>query len=232
MLVVLGIGMVLTRHVGLFFSLGIFLAFAFQPSMGWRKGLVFILPVLLVFILWNFGLMAEGVAGRVETLKSPVSGGTWSRLQNIEYYLGAVSTWVFPNAIPKVVRIPAFIGLASLLVYFLRGQLSKSDQAKSLLIISASYYVLMHVSFLIDESSADRYLMPIYPLFLIAFVSLLEKTVIRRSHWMKYLVIIWLLYPLTRTVKNTFFWREKICNELQTKTSSPINENYDLKQDG
>ena len=78
-----------------------------------------------------------------------------------------------------------------------------------LLVIGLSYYLLMHVSFLIYESSAERYLVPIYPLIAILSFKLLEEFTLRKRKWIVYLAVIWLLYPFSRTVKNSLFWREK-----------------------
>ena len=230
-LAALAMAMVMTRHVGLFVVIGIFLAMFFNPHIGWRSALVILLPAILVFLVWNFGLMSEGFSERLTTLKAPVAGGSWARLQNIEYYLGAASTWLLPHNLNKLLRIVLFIIVIKSILFLTRRNIKRSYIARTLLIVIASYYFMMHTSFLIDESSADRYLVPIYPLAIILIFHLLAQVSVQGHKLLKYLVVIWLLYPAGRTVKNTIFWKDKICNEAQNVTSVNIKDNYKLNRD-
>jgi hypothetical protein len=115
--------------------------------------------------------------------------------------------------------------------YFSRRIFSGSPIARMLLIIAVTYYLLMHLSFLIDQSSADRYLAPIYPLVLIAVFHLAERSTYLKHKLIKIIVVIWLLYPMSRLIKNTIFWQAKICQEDRASTSVHLMENSLVKQE-
>lgn len=217
--------MVLTRHVGLFFVFGIFIAMSLDRSLGWINGLIVLIAGLGMFLIWNFAIMSDGMADRVHTLSAPIAAGKFARFQNIEYYLGAASSWLLPNAINKWVRILFFLVVSVGFFLMVRSKGSKPGVVKIFLIISLTYYILMHISFLIVESSADRYLMPIYPLVAITVFSIFESLSIKVK-WPIIIVLVWLIYPVSRTIKNSLFWKEKICADNKDAISEILMDNY------
>ena len=216
--IILGVLLMLTRHVGLYFVLGFSLALLYSREVNYKYALAYLGTGIIVFMLWNFLFMHSGIESRIVTLKSPVSGGTWARLDNIGFFLEAASKWILPNSLPYWLRmgvVITVIGGTSGYLWMLR----KNDfffSVMSLVIIVATYYGLMHVAFRIDPFSAERYIMPIFPISVIIFFMVLEQVANLKHKYCRYLMLVsllWLLYPAYRTAKNTEFWQVKLCNE-------------------
>ena len=134
-------------------------------------------------------------------------------------YLSSLGLWLSPTVVSEHIRIVLVAILAiGILVAFYFRKLSMSPHAlvfsKILLACIIIYYGARSILER-DLDEIDRYLSEIYPLSML-FIGMVADAVIVRFNAKRKLIIfslsfIWLMYPVTRTVKNAVFWHSNNC---------------------
>jgi hypothetical protein len=213
---VLSIFLSLIRHVGIFFILGYFLAILLDNSNKKWKAFLYLVIGSSGFVIWNLLIMVGGFYDRILTFSAPIRSNSFVRLDNIFLFLNGSSLWILPNNLPAWFRISVLIALIILLSIGLFKVIKRNPQStlKGFVIIIVTYYILMHLAFKLYISSEERYLVPIFPLFILVALStievLKEKIGVKFSI-VKLIIFLWLFYPVVRTVKNAMFWHDKNC---------------------
>jgi len=221
-LAVLSVFLSLIRHVGIFFILGYFLAILLDNSNKKWKAFLYLIIASSGFIIWNLSIMFGGFYERILTFSAPIRSNSFVRLDNILLFLNGSSLWILPNNLPAWFRISVLIVLIILLAIGLFKVIKRSPQTilKGFVIIIVTYYILMHLAFKLYISSEERYLMPIFPLFiLVAFstIEVLKEKIGVKFYIVKLIIFLWLFYPVVRTVKNAMFWHDKNCPVVVNK---------------
>lgn len=218
-LVVTGLCLVMTRHTGIFFIFGFSLALFMAGREYRRHALVYLLSGVAIFALWNLGVGLSGMGERLQTLTSPITHASSARAQNFVFYYDALSKWFLPGNLSLTFRsiILALVFTGGLVMARIKmGRFELNREAIALLIIGSTYYLMMHMPFLIDPTSAERYILPVYPVFMILLFMIIDRKLASSANIFATIVIllfIWLSYPVLRIVKNVYFWQDKLCQE-------------------
>lgn len=215
-IMVLAILLCLSRKAGiLFIGFGSFFVLLFS-SVKWK----FFRPLLaIVFII--FALFFYGYLGETNYIgERPTTSGF---LIHFEGYTNSLSTFLLPRVVPYGPRVVAFTAaLIYALTVIVSGQL---DSFKRRFLYTSSsvvalYFLTRLFYFRPDVSEMDRYLSPVYPI-LFAIIAMgidgLTRLPIKKFHILKIIVLLWFLYPITRTIKNIALWSQLPTKKLVVK---------------
>lgn len=178
--VILGFFLCLQRNAGIFFIAGAALWY-------WdlRKSII-------LFVIGSSGVVAWNVYAGI--------AGEYDYFASFFHNTSVIATELMRVIAPvPAVILPVVIGF---LIYFLRKDL--------LLVLMACYVAGLVVIFRFEAYDADRYIAVIVPFFLIsafrAFEIVVEKQTSGVQKMLMIVVVCWLLYPFSRTVKNAVQW--------------------------
>lgn len=213
--------LILQRHSGIFLVFGLSLVLLIQArsSLQVFSSLSYFALGSLSFWLWNGGF-SEGTHDRISSLIDPLLLLDFERyFLNLQAFGYAISYWVVPYHTIWVL----VVGLGMTLVLLLgplRWKLvvSKGEmQVYALLLISfLVYYFFLHLPHTVIPDDPERYLSPLYPLFIWLVLVPLDwiprKGVNTLGGKITLMVLaIWLSYVTVRSVKNVVFWHGTRC---------------------
>jgi len=197
------------RFAGIFISLATILFFGINyKTASLKHTSLFVIITFLPIIIWLF--LVPGIINfRIDEYQSTQPSDF---LHNVFVMADALSLYLLPRNLPSVFRILHAI----FLVIFIVGKnhrIIKFSFPLLCMIIFAVYYLGIHLFFRIPMSSSEKYLAPILPLLIIVLFFTLDRLYTKRKVLLLSVCLIWLLYPLSRSIKNSIFWKAKICIE-------------------
>lgn len=212
----------LQRNPGIFFIFGTGLALFFFGSRKWA--VIYVSTASSAWALWtSYSIYHRGWGFH------SVSESWFQKSPEIGYdLLNVISAWFFPLIIPTFWR---FILLGLGLVLFL-GLLRKGNVQKyldhysaSLGIILGLYGMILLLLERVGYHETERYLSVIYPIFFLLFFRYLaigcdtiKSPRIRQGLFL--ILIIWMIYPLGRSLKNVTLWHQRNCQEVSTQAQT------------
>jgi hypothetical protein len=193
------------RKAGLLFFTGTGLGFILFLNSWPRVWKILIIAgcLLLIIIFYRFDLIGE----------APRVSNFW---ESTVAYVDFLSAWLLPLNFPIWIRVVVFVGLLSFVgVSIFRGDYEEkiSKFLKILFTVFVSYCIIRLFFFRPDPSEIDRYLAPVFPIFFILLLasidSVLRNASLRIRQVTIALIVLWLLYPALRTVKNATLWHTR-----------------------
>ncbi|MEO1653619.1 MAG: hypothetical protein AAFU64_08745 [Bacteroidota bacterium] len=146
---------------------------------------------------------------------------------NLYWHTEAITAWLFPLPLSFPLRLILLLGLLILLISIWNTFKSEIDKdRRSFLWALIWIFIVYSLGMLIQQatnfSDSTRYQSPNYPLvflFLLAMGDLWGQFV--QSKWAKKMLlltlVLWLLYPTIRAVKNAQHWQKVNCQEITKK---------------
>jgi len=203
------------RFAALFVGLGtlIFLLLRFR-TIPFKHLIVFALISFTPFLVWLL-VVPDIFIFRIDEFQETHFGDF---LHNSYVLLHALSLWILPNIIPIYIRIVAIILLFGLII-FKSFQKKQTLLSQYCIVLFFTYFLGLHFFFRIPIDTAEKYLTPMVPVLIPAILISINSWY-QTSTFRKFVIpifIIWLIYPVARTTKNAFFWKEKICIENTSK---------------
>lgn len=182
--IIVGFFLCLQRNAGLFFVIG-----AAIYLWDIRRSLMLLLLSSSGLVAWN---IYAGIAGEHEYFLSMFHNMT-------------VLMTELMHVIAPITGLFLFVVIGGLF-YFLKHD----EKTKPLSILTITYVICMSLIFRFEAYDADRYISIVVPFFMILVFRALEialpkQTSTRRTVLM-ILIVCWLAYPLSRTVKNAIQW--------------------------
>ena len=182
--IILGFLLCLQRHAGLFFVIG-----AAVWMWDLRRSLLLLFISSSGFVAWNI-------------YASVIDDNQY--LHSIPQNLSVMSASMMRSLLP----IPGIFLLivVGVMIYFLRSD--KKTRLMSILVLTYFFGMICLVLFLVDD--IERFMAVVIPFFMILVFRTLEMVAARQTSVARkmliVLVICWLMYPLSRTVKNAVQW--------------------------
>ena len=215
---------VLTRYVGLFLIPASLIYLIKNQKVERKKISLFLFISMILPALWflrNYFLSGSFTGFRSE--------GFQTFPKNILVMADTLTSWTLPLQIPITFRLLLFfIAAVTLVPVFF--------QSKSFLkipfVTAAVYFFSLLICYLFFsfEEPRDRLLSPAFvPFSIFIFASLenfwLRYNFLRKKNILKILILIWLIYPFSRSLKHTHRWHHhgvEIYNQSFWKNSETI----------
>ena len=207
----------LIRLGGIIFPVTIFTVLLFSnfKLLKQPKFLVGLALSVSGFVLWR--LYAQiSIGGQI---RMPFALEGISLISYQTDYLSSLSLWFTPIFLNEYLRISVVVlVIVLLLILFLINKhkmaLASLNYTRILVASIIVYYVVRSI-FKRDPDEIDRYLSEIYPLGIL-FMGIVVDVAINQVTIKKRLIIlticfVWLIYPVTRTIKNAVFWHTNNC---------------------
>lgn len=203
----LGILLVLHRHVGIIFV--IFTgAYLFVFLKGSLRQAVFTAIPILVFVLWQYLLWEE-----TDSLRRMDHTAGLDVFRNTSYFMQSFSTWFFPLVPGFKSIVPLFI-MPSLLIFIGVVQIAFKTRIdyhfrQYLFFLMIVYIIIMDLKGELFYSDIERYLSAIYIPFIILFLLSIEKIAKGFPKLLlttNFILVLWSLYTFIRSIKNILFW--------------------------
>lgn len=161
------------------------------------------------FIIWLTLL-----PGVIDFRMNEYQSNQWNDLaNNVFVMLHALSLYLFPLGLPSLLRIFPVV-LFIIFIYVRNRRMDLFSFPFLCILIFVVYYSAFHYFFRIPISSSEKYIAPILPIFILVIFYTLDR--LKYAKWNVLLIsvcLVWLLYPLSRSIKNSNFWNDKICVE-------------------
>lgn len=148
--------------------------------------------------------------------------------QNLDHYLNAISAWFVPLVIPLLMRASAFIvGLFLIAWWMKKHDLRLNKFTKTLLTTATTYIVFLQLTERISFHETERYAAVVFPLLWLVFFQVCDAVseyIAPNRQWLLTgLMVVWLSYPILRTVKNIHLWQTRTCKfgYVKHQTSDP-----------
>jgi hypothetical protein len=217
----------LQRNTGIFFVFLIVIFLFIQNYILLRKTAnkhlkIFILPILygsfssICFIAWHI---------RCELLSSDKINFTENifdfPLWHVLYFAThRMTIFILPPQIPYPLRMLIFILLLCFVTYH-TYKISKNKDISSIYYffpILVIGYIIILISLLRNfDADGDRYLAPIHSIFVLCLGIFCEKVMpfLRYKKIVTLCLALFLLYPITRSIKNIEFWHHTNCSIIK-----------------
>lgn len=200
------------RFAGIFLIFPL-LGFLILTSGNKRILIVSIFVLLLLTIGWVF-FFQEGFLGRWDRFIHPYFSGRLIPFEfNLFSYLKALNSWFFPYTIDGFFsRLISFI---IILIVILKSSKRYFTLKKSIVFLSPLlfliYFFLMMSVFKVEYYAAERYLSIFYLLIILNIFLQIDDTFdsikSNKFKWgISFIIIIFALYSILRTIKNIYFW--------------------------
>ncbi len=222
-LILLGVLLCLQRYAGLFMVPAFVLmliGYGKVNRITMRRGLLYGVASALPTLIW-IGLHYQQKGKGFSAFASNLLVSFFPNLIR-SYYQDIFFSWFLPSQL--VFQLGQFYLMAMLIlliIVWIRTKIRLTKGQVFLLMISLTYYLLL---LLIDYASVnagvkdfsylsdlERYLAVLYVPVLLLLFSVTDQNVDRLSAFQKrilfVLLIIWSLYPVARTIKNSIDWR-------------------------
>ncbi len=205
-IILCGLGMLFTRHIGIFFTgvSGLYLLFwSYQQTSLSKRG-----PWLnaslgpFLFLAWHYAVIQK-----IQSLKILNYTLELDLVYNLHVMGQGFTQWIMP--LPRtslhLLSIPVFLGLLLFLVYETFAHHHAKRWILSLLALSSlSYIGLMLLKGDLLPDDIERYLSLVYIQGAVLCMHRLSRQ--KLSFMYSWLFALWLLYPALRTLKNLSFW--------------------------
>lgn len=194
------------RKAGLLFFVGTSLGFILFLNSWPRiwKMITIVGCILLIIILYRFNLIGE----------TPQVSNFWESTID---YVDFLSAWLLPLNFPIWIRVVVFLGLLTFIgvsVFRKNNEEKISKFLKILFTVFVTYCTIRLFFFRPDPSEMDRYLTPVFAIFFILLFASIERILRNSSQGIRQvtmaLFVLWLLYPVLRTVKNSTLWHNRL----------------------
>lgn len=211
-LLVTGFLLCIQRNAGLFWVVGVCLWMVFDEKSTFSKNM---LRALLFFIVSTSGLWAWNF---YNTFFLPANFNFYkhSFFQDWTYNVMLIAE-THVNMIIPVHNIITIFLVSGFVIAFVVYMLKSNKERKFLFFIStwiiytAGYSVMAKL----DVYEMDRYFSVITPMFFLLLIFCAEKLLKGFSSKLQLacmvVMVCWLVYPITRTLKNVQFWHERSC---------------------
>ncbi len=217
----------LQRNTGIFIVLALGLCILLQ-KYSWqnlRWAVSYIVFSLLGFVIWH--IRCEILTPAKVNLTENIFDFPINHV--IYFSLHRLSTWFFPPQIPYFVRIML---LFLVIIYLIKEwikiyKINNPKTALQLLPIIIGVYVVSFIILLRNfDADGDRYFAPIHAVFVLWLGILIDNKfknnnfslvkIIKISHSnikniILFFLLLWLCYPILRTLKNVEFWHQNNC---------------------
>ena len=215
--------LLLTRHAGIFLVVGTVLALVLVANSKSNYMIAGIYGFCSgsLFITWNI-YKSEGLEKRYSDLLAPVKEDRYAIYQdNILNYLDQLPHWVFPPFLPYFVKVVFFFIFLFLLIWVFWKYKAGNDQPKFfsvMAIIFVVYYTCIHTMYTVNPADIERYLSPVFVIFGIIMFKAVElclpllKMKISKKYVYALLVLLFLVYPIFRTMKNVLHFYQLSCS--------------------
>ena len=181
---------------------------------------------ILFFLIW-FGLAPENLIWRVKLALTPYTEGRvyWYG-RNVVAFLEGFGLWFLPLNLPFILRIVFSLAWLALTGYAVKklSKVGKEGVLRILLISFLSYYLMLHLVYLIEYYTVERYLLPFYPAVILGILYFVQEQ--RLGVSLKYIALAACLivvgYNSVRTAKNVKMWHEvRKANKADTIENLP-----------
>lgn len=221
----------LQRNVGILFVAGITIWLCFyyyHLSIGWLKATqwisIYAIFSSISFVIWQIRceLLTPNKVNLTENIFD-------FQIPDVLYFSAhRLSTWIFPPQVPYILRIFLFLLLiAYILITVYKLQKKQQIHIKYyfanyyLFPILTSIYTLSMIILLRNfDNDGDRYLAPVHGIFIFCLGLFFDKLILHKilSQGFKKKVFfailaLFLVYPITRTLKNVYFWHTTNSNK-------------------
>ncbi|MEN7551009.1 hypothetical protein AAG747_24015 [Rapidithrix thailandica] len=211
---ILGILLVSLRHIGILITLSSSLFLLWhqrkKPIVWWITGGYLFVP-LLFFTTWQYLIWAIGLKANAAVFLQDLDIGF-----NLKVYSQAIYTWFLPTLPFDWLNYLGFILCFGIICWTLRQVLASSGPSlykKYFLFLFTCYFIPMSLKGDLLEPDGERYLGIFVLPFWLVFFSEVEKLSAKHKTW-KWagitLMLVWSIYPLARTLKNSMLWHDKI----------------------
>jgi len=217
-LVIISVLVCLQRKAGMLFiastSLGLFLVLV-QNRFTYLKVTVVALFVLVLILLFGY-LGGPNIIGEKPSFVF--------FLDQLHYYLDTTSAWILPLPIPYYLRlITLLLIVLGSMVYYLKkkNSIPNNHIIAIFTFVFFTYFIIRLFYDRPDPSEMERYLSPVYPIFLLVMYLIMEHLLFkisdRRKLIMQLVLLIWMIYPLIRVAKNAHLWHLRESNNKQAE---------------
>lgn len=211
--IAVGVLMCLQRNAGVFIALGASLWLYIQNKNiknNSIKPLAFFLFVVSGSFIWNFYVWV--------LLPHDHFNFSEKFFQYAIYNLSSMFSALVNTFVPiRHFSIPIVISALTFFVYSMRKQIHKNHAFQLIFILSVTYLIVLSLvltvniaGFRVDFGEGDRFISVIIPFLSIMIFKPLELFIHQKSTLTTkafiILIIIWLAYPVTRTIKNAKQW--------------------------
>lgn len=211
LLIMVAFLLVALRHVGIILTAAgsLYLLYTAGRTPGENK-LTLVLHLLIpgiFFALWHLAVIWQ--TGSLDRVQHTQGLELWS---NLQVFAHALKVWVVPditNMQDDALSLLIPGGLAWLVVRIFQIPISREDHIVRFYIFCVAIYLgVMVLKGDLIASDVERYLSVIFiPLVtLMGFWFSFQSFPPRRERVVKVVSMVWLLYPLARTIKNLWFW--------------------------
>jgi hypothetical protein len=208
-----GFLMCLQRNAGIFWIAPTCAWLCWYLTYNLKKRIMISIAAFLVmtagFWYWNFNHPRQITIGL-----NKLSMETGTQVMNNLYLIGIALGKLF-SPITGAISFFIFVTISAASLYVLRVRLAYHKHLQLIGFIGIVYVLCLSLYDNLDSNDLDRYLLPLVPIILL-FVGLAledkskqlsnQKQIIVRG-----LLILWMSYPLMRTISNVFLWHDMSC---------------------
>ncbi len=218
------------RYVGILilFPLVLYILTNKSIALRRRKILTGILAVGVFLVAYWVVLFWDGFSIRLNEWLTPFKRLQFDHyLLNFRSYLKGLSIWIIPLRMPDSISLPmAAVAVGSLIVVSVRQFFEDRVFLNFIPLVFLFYYFSLHTFFPVEYFSAERYLTPFYGIIIFFIIRYFDKRFANYSRNIRIIIatvlIIQLIYGVSRTLKNVTFWNEVRCVENYVE-SLPVN---------
>ena len=195
----------------------LYLLTEFKTLKGWLSAGLFALLSLSGWIAWTaYHLAAEGI--QFQPTLTVIGENI---LPNCMTYLDSYSTWILPPNSPMYVRVSALVLILSLLSILIWKSYEPSKKELKGRVIKLSIFLTLnyHLGMCLLEKAniweVDRFVAIMYPFLILLFGISISDYLVRinakKALIVKTILIVWLFYPVLRSIKVATFLHDKQC---------------------
>ncbi len=221
----------LQRNVGILFVVGVSIWLCFyyyHLSIGWLKATqwisIYAIFSSIGFVIWQ--IRCELLSPKKVNLTENIFD--FQPLDVLYFSAHRLSTWIFPPQVPYLIRIFLFLLLITyILITVYKLQKKQQVHIKHYF---ANYYLFPILTFIYTlsmiillrnfDNDGDRYLAPVHGIFIFCLGLFFDKLILHKipSQGFKkkvffVILALFLVYPITRTLKNVHFWHTTNSNK-------------------
>lgn len=202
----------LQRFAGAFFVIATALSAYRMKVFDGKQGFFYLLFSLLGWMAW----LAYWIIQKQSDFLTPLQTLNANVWEGPLIYLEVIGTWLAPLALPLGIRLFLATCLLALLslFYFKKSQYKKWNAFEKIIAVNLFTYLIALILLKnLGFHEAERFMAVIYPLsFLLLFLAI-EKLELNslRKYLLYGCVVLWMAYPILRTLKNVQFWHQNNC---------------------
>jgi hypothetical protein len=210
----------LQRNAGLFFILAIGFFFFLQEISKKsfpKKALIYTFLSLVSFVVWQIRNHFF-VVNALDFRNNVFVVSFW---ESLIYMADIASLWLLPNILPLAFRLIFLVLFMGVLAYSFKKTEALAVMSKKwnflvlLMFMFGAYIAFMLALRMNVEEENERYLAPLFPLFFLFSFIIIDLIMNKLNKFQSkatiILIVLWLFYPLGRTLKNAQLWHRNQC---------------------